>query len=113
MKTQLIGQTDLEVSRIALGCMRMASLDTNAAVKVINSSFDNGINFIDHADIYGGGESEITFAKALKETNISRDQLFIQSKCGIRQGYFDFSKEHIVTSVDGILTRLGMDYLDF
>lgn len=83
-----------------------------------------GINFIDSTDIYGNGGSELVFKDALAKSGISRDQLFIQSKAGIvldqnrSHGSFvfgkryDFSKQHILDSVDGILDHLGVDYLD-
>ncbi len=109
---QEIGQTTLKGSRIALGAMRMGALEVSEAEKVIASAVESGINFFDHADIYGGGESEIRFRDAVKQLGLSRQDLILQSKCGIRKGFFDFSKEHIVTSVDGILQRLGTDYLD-
>ena len=110
---QKIGQTNVTGSRIALGCMRMATLETKDAEHVISAVLEQRINFFDHADIYGGGESEKRFAAALKNLGIGRDQLILQSKCGIQKGYFDFSKDHIVTAVDGILQRLNTDYLDF
>ncbi|MGV3294074.1 aldo/keto reductase [Streptococcus pluranimalium] len=110
---QDIGQTGVKGSRIALGAMRMNALDVKEAEKVIATSVDNGINFFDHADIYGGGESEIRFRDALKNLDVNREDLILQSKCGIRKGFFDFSKDHILASVDGILERLGTDYLDF
>lgn len=110
---QKIGQTNVTGSRIALGCMRMAALETKDAEHVIGAALEQGINFFDHADIYGGGESEKRFAAAVKNLGLEREQLILQSKCGIQKGYFDFSKEHILTSVDGILQRLNTDYLDF
>ncbi|WP_161979995.1 aldo/keto reductase [Streptococcus sp. S784/96/1] len=110
---QVIGQTGVEGSRISLGCMRMAALDVADAEKVIATSLEAGINFIDHADIYGGGQSEERFRDAVKNLGIAREDLILQSKCGIQRGYFDFSKEHILNSVDGILKRLDTDYLDF
>lgn len=113
MTTQLIGQTGLEASRIALGCMRMAALDVAQAEKTIATALEEGISFIDHADIYGGGESEIRFAQAAKNLGLNRDDYILQSKCGIQKGYFDFSKEHIISSVEGILSRLETDHLDF
>ncbi|MGT2959006.1 aldo/keto reductase [Streptococcus bovimastitidis] len=113
MTTQLIGQTGLEASRIALGCMRMAALEVAQAEKIIATALEEGISFIDHADIYGGGESEIRFAQAAKNLGINRDDYILQSKCGIQKGYFDFSKEHIISSVEGILSRLETDHLDF
>ncbi|MGT2715973.1 aldo/keto reductase [Streptococcus respiraculi] len=109
---QKLGKTGLEVSRIALGCMRMASLEASAAQAVVKTALENGITFFDHADIYGSGESERRFAAAMKGLGVSRENLILQSKCGIRKGYFDFSKEHILASVDGILSRLETDYLD-
>lgn len=69
--------------------------------------------FFDHADIYGGGECENIFASALAKTSIKREELFIQTKCGIVPGVmFDFSKKHITESVEGSLKRLKMDYVD-
>lgn len=82
------------------------------AAEVISVALESGIDFFDHADIYGGGTSEEIFAEALKETTVSRDDIFLQSKCGIQKGYFDFSEAHILSSVDGILKRLQTDYLD-
>jgi predicted oxidoreductase len=69
-------------------------------------------NFFDHADVYGGGECERIFAAAIHMSPQVREKIILQSKCGIRPGMFDFSKEHILTSVDGILKRLKTDYLD-
>ncbi|HFU4203992.1 TPA: aldo/keto reductase family oxidoreductase [Streptococcus suis] len=109
---QELGQTGLTVSRIALGCMRMASLSEKETAKVLDTVVGQGINFFDHADIYSGGESEIRFAQGAKFAGIKRDNIFLQSKCGIRKGYFDFSKDYILESVDGILKRLDTDYLD-
>lgn len=109
---QRLGQTGLEVSRIGLGCMRMASLSEQETAKVLDTVVGQGINFFDHADIYGGGESEIRFAQGAKLAGIKREEIVLQSKCGIRKGYFDFSKEYILESVDGILKRLDTEYLD-
>ena len=109
---QILGSSDLSVSRIGLGCMRMAALEPSDAARVLQTCLENGINFFDHADIYGGGQSEVRFAQAVKELGLDREKLIIQSKCGIRKGFFDFSKEHILDSVDGILSRMDIDYLD-
>ena len=111
MKTVKFGTTNLDVASVILGCMRINNAEN--PVKVIETAVDNGITFFDHADIYGGGDCERIFADALAKTEIKRDDLFIQSKCGIVPGkMFDFSKEHIVSSVEGILKRLDTDYLD-
>ena len=66
----------------------------------------------DHADIYGGGECEELFAKAVNLKGTMREKLVIQSKCSIKKGYYDFSKEYILEAVDGILKRLHTEYLD-
>lgn len=113
MNYSSVGTTGIEASRIILGCMRMAGLSTQEAAKVLATTREHGINFYDHADIYGGGKSEEVFAAAAKEIGLKREEIFLQSKVGIRKGFFDFSKEHILTAVDGILDRLQTDYLDF
>lgn len=112
MKQIKLGNTQLLVPQVALGCMRMSSLSRKEASNVINTSLENGITFFDHADIYGGGQSEIIFGEAIKELGINREEIIIQSKCGIRDGFYDFSKEHIINSVEGSLKRLNVDYLD-
>jgi predicted oxidoreductase len=80
--------------------------------KVIGVATDQGINMFDHADIYGGGRSEEVFADAIGMTSSTRDAIIIQSKCGIRESHYDFSKRHIVASVENSLRRLRTDYLD-
>lgn len=107
-----IGKSDLKASRLVLGCMRMEAKSVEEAKEVIEKAYSVGINHIDHADIYGGGKSEEIFAEALKLTGIKREDLIIQSKCGIREGFYDFSYDHIMRSVEGILARLQTDYLD-
>ncbi len=99
-------------SQIALGCMRLVDCDQEARNGLLEACMEEGINFFDHADIYGGGNCETLFAKTMKEVGVKREDVILQSKCGIRQGFFDFSKEHIINSVDGILKRLDTDYLD-
>ena len=112
MKKIQLGGSSLAGSEIALGCMRMAGHTVDEVRTLIETAYEAGIDFFDHADIYGKGESESLFGKALKETSIKREDLVIQTKCGIRPGFFDFSKEHIIQSVDKSLQRLGMDYVD-
>ncbi len=103
---------EIEVPVIGLGCMRIWDKPIENAVKLINTSLELGINFFDHADIYGGGKSEEIFAKALEYVKIPREKIIIQTKCGIRNGFYDFSKEHIITSVEKSLKRLNTDYID-
>lgn len=112
MKTVKIGNIEI-VPAIAVGCMRLISLDEKNAAEFVARAAENGLNFFDHADIYGRGECESLFSKACKAAGVKRESIYIQSKCGIVRGkMYDFSKEHILASVDGILSRLQTDYLD-
>lgn len=113
MKKVNWGATGNKVPAIAMGCMRMAGVEVNDAAYMIEKALEEGVNFFDHADIYGRGKSEEVFAEALKRTSIRREDLFLQSKCAIVPGVmYDFSKEHIIESVEGSLRRLGTDHLD-
>lgn len=112
MKTMKLGSSSLEVPVVAVGCMRINSLDKTEAERFVQTALEEGANFFDHADIYGGGACEEIFADAIHMNAEIREKIILQSKCGIRQGMFDFSKEHILNSVDGILKRLKTDYLD-
>ena len=105
------GKSDLQVPTIAVGCMRISNMNEKEAEAFINTALQNGANFFDHADIYSKGKCEEVFGKAIK--NISREDLIIQTKCGIVPGkMFNFSYEHIVNSVEGSLKRLDTDYID-
>lgn len=112
MRKIRLGTSNLEVPVVAVGCMRINSLDKAEAERFVGASLEQGANFFDHADIYGKGTCEEIFAEAVGMTSSVREGLILQSKCGIREGTFDFSKEHILASVDGILKRLKTDYLD-
>lgn len=101
-----------EAPEIALGCMRLNGLSKTEAEAFVKTSLELGVNFFDHADIYGGGECESVFAEAVGMNSTIREKMLIQTKCGIRKGMFDFSKEHILDSVDKSLKRLKTDYLD-
>jgi predicted oxidoreductase len=107
-----IANCNFDASEISLGCMRIAELGNPAIATLIHTALDAGINFFDHADIYGGGQSEAKFAEALGMNSSLRERMIIQTKCGIRKGSFDFSKEHILEAVDGSLQRLKTDYVD-
>lgn len=106
-----LGKSGLSVPTVAVGCMRIAEMEEKKLAEFIDTAMENGANFFDHADIYGRGKCEEVFGKAIKRLN--REDLIIQTKCGIVPGkMFDFSYEHILTSVDGSLKRLGTDYID-
>lgn len=104
--------SDLKVPAVAVGCMRIAGLSPDRLSALVDTAIAGGANFFDHADIYGGGESERAFGRLLAARPGLREKVIIQSKCGIRPGMYDFSKSHIIESVDGILSRLGTDRLD-
>jgi predicted oxidoreductase len=112
MKKMNIANGEIYSSEILLGCMRISDLSNKEASMLINTALEEGIDFFDHADIYGAGRSEEVFAKAIDMGSNIRDKIIIQTKCGIRQGYFDFSKSHILNSVEGSLKRLKTDYID-
>ncbi len=113
MKYFVLPHTDLKVSRLALGCMRIADKSEDEVEKLILTALDYGINFFDHADIYGGGKSESLFGEVLKKHPELREKMIIQTKCGIVPGKrYDFSKEHIINSVHQSLERLNVDYVD-
>lgn len=112
MKTMRLGVSNLEVPVLAIGCMRINGISKPEAETFIQTAMEQGANFFDHADIYGRGTCEEIFADAIHMNATVREKMILQSKCGIRKGMFDFSKEHILTSVDNILKRLKTDYLD-
>jgi len=113
LKTINLGNSGIEASAVALGIMRMDALSVDQATKVIDSAAALGINYVDSADIYGGGQSSTIFGAALQKASVNRDQLYIQSKGGIVPGKrYDFSKQHLIEAVNGELERLGVDYLD-
>ena len=114
MKYNQIKHTDLNVSNMIMGNMRLPQLSLTEIEQLIRTALDEGINFFDHADIYGQGRSEELFAEAIQMNSSIREKMIIQSKCGIKgqENYLDFSKGHILDSVDGILKRLQTDYLD-
>ena len=130
MKTYRIPQTDLEISRLAYGCMNiggrwdrtpLTDAEKAAAVDVVVAAVEAGITLFDHADIYTYGKSEAAFAEVWQRLPGLREKIVLQSKCGIRfqdhphpsdPGRYDFSYRHIMASVEDILRRLKTDYLD-
>lgn len=103
---------DRKFSSVALGCMRIGDMSEKDADAHINNALECGINYFDHADIYGGGKCEEVFGGVLKRNPSLRDKMIIQTKCGIRKSMYDFSKEHIISSVEGSLKRLGVEHID-
>lgn len=105
-----LGKSGLKVPTIAVGCMRISNMNEKQVSEFIDTSLQLNANFFDHADIYGGGKSEEVFGKVI--SNLKRENIFIQTKCGIRNGRYDYTYDHIVGSVDGSLKRLRTDYID-
>ena len=109
---------ETEQPAVVVGCMRQAGFTDHpfSAQEMnhfIHTALEEGANYFDHADIYGIGRAEQVFGEAVAmDPSIRREDLVIQSKCGICRGYYDSSKEHILEAADGILGRLGTDYLD-
>lgn len=130
MKTIQLGKSSLQVSRLAYGCWRLAGTWDASAVtgegegqgmKAALAAYEAGYTLFDHADIYCDGVSEKIFGKALKEAPGMRERIVIASKCGIRkQGEphaespfrYEFAAEHIISSCEQSLKRLGTDMID-
>ena len=109
------GERQKEVSEVVLGLMRISEMTVDQVEDLIESVLAVGINAFDIADCYGHGKCEQILGEVLKRRPDLREKMWIQSKCGIRMEeftYFDFSKEHILEAVDGILERLNVDYID-
>lgn len=113
MRTIPLGTSGISVPTLAVGCWRIDAISRKEAEQFIRSAMDLGAYFFDHANIYGDGACETIFAEAAGMNSAFREKIMLQSKCGIRPGIgYDFSKEHILESVDGILRRLQTEYLD-
>jgi len=117
MKYITLPNTNLKAARIGLGCMRISDMTIEALEELVFAALESGVNFFDHADIYGGGQSESLFGEVLKRNPAIRNNMIIQTKCGIIPGgspgkRFDSSKEHIVASAKKSLERLQTDYID-
>lgn len=109
---KILNVGNMAASAVSLGCMRMGGLDVSRMDAIMDTALACGINYFDHADIYGGGASERLFGDYLSRHPGVRDKIFVQTKCAIRPGQYDFSKEHILEAVEGSLSRLGLDYVD-
>lgn len=112
MKYIKIGENIENASCIALGCMRINAMTGSQVEELLLTALDSGINFFDHADIYGKGRSEELFGGFMAQHSQLREKMIIQTKCAIRPGYYDFSREHIIESVETSLKRMNIDYID-
>lgn len=114
MKNYPLPGTALALSSVVLGLMRIAKMSNAEIDRLVRTAMDVGINVLDHADIYGGERHrcEERFGEAVSLSADERAGVVIQSKVGIRKGFFDFSQEHILRTVDESLLALKTDYLD-
>ncbi len=116
MRTFTLPGTDLTVPNVVLGLMRIQDKTDEEIRTLVGTALDHGIDFFDHADVYGSSVHgcERRFAEAMRLTPAERERVVLQSKCGIVPAgpYFDFSAEHILRSVEGSLDALGTDHLD-
>ena len=113
VKTLELPNTDLSAPNVILGLMRIPELDDEQIRTLVRTAMDEGVTMFDHADVYGGDHlCERRFGEAMRFSPEERDRVIIQSKVGIRDGYFDFSREHILSAVDASLAALRTDHLD-
>ena len=113
MKKVILGKSGRQMPAVIVGCMRLGEKDKTSMNHFIDATIEQGAYYFDHADIYAGGMSEEIFGEAWSDDlSLKREDMFLQSKCGIWKGYYDLSKEYILESVDGILKRLRTEYLD-
>lgn len=114
MERRRLGQSNLFVSKMALGCMSLGT-DENKALTILEEAFDRGINYFDTADLYDFGENEKIVGKFIKG---KRDQVIVATKVGNRWNetkdswYWDPSKKYIMEAVEHSLRRLNTDYID-
>ena len=116
MKTFTLTRTDIVAPNVTVGCMRIKDLSDAEIRTLVTTAREAGIDFFDHADIYGGAMHvcEARFGDALALSASERAEITLQTKCGIVPAgpYYDFSYEHIIQQVEGSLTALRTDYID-
>ena len=113
MKEIILGNHIRKVPSVAVGCMRLSEKSKDEMNRFIHAALEQGAYLFDHADIYGDGMSESIFGEAFADdSSIKREDIYLQSKCGIRQGCYDLSKEfpaitlrktYIKSAIDEIL----------
>lgn len=119
MKQIAIGPEKKLGSAVVQGCMRITDMSEEEVDRLIKTDLENGVTFFDHADVYSNGACEALFGKVLAKQPGLRDKITLQSKCGIVRGEvngnkaFDFSKEHLLETVNASLKRLQTDHLDY
>lgn len=106
---------------VGLGCMTLtgtwnpAKMDAERetrAIKAFEAALESGIDFYDHADIYGGGTCEEVFAKCLAAFPEARDKIYIATKGGICNGFYNLSKSYLDECIERSLRRMNIEYID-
>lgn len=117
MKQIAIGPEKYQASAVVQGCMRIKELSEDVVERLIETDLENGVTYFDHADCYSQGTCEALFGKVLARRLDLRDKITLQTKCGIVHGkdytYYDFSKEHLLETVNASLKRLQTDHVDY
>jgi aryl-alcohol dehydrogenase-like predicted oxidoreductase len=125
MRYNVLGKTGLYVSELCLGTMTfggkgfwevVGKLDTKEVESIVGTALEAGVNFLDTADVYSEGQSEMLLGAALKALGRPRDQLIVATKVRGRMGpgpnQVGLTRAHILASIDGSLKRLGLDHVD-
>ena len=116
MKHVAMPHTDISAPNVVLGLMRISEKSDDEIRTLVRTAREAGIDFLDHADVYGGElhQCEARFAEAMQLSSSEREQVTLQTKAGIVPSgpYFDYSYEHLIESVEGSLTALQTDYID-
>jgi aryl-alcohol dehydrogenase-like predicted oxidoreductase len=126
MRMKKLGNTGLLVSELCLGTMTFGNTGGMFAVigqlqqgevdGIVRAAFDGGINFLDTADVYHSGQSEVMTGQALRNLGVPRDQFVLATKVFGRMGpganQAGLSRAHILSAVDASLKRLQLDYID-
>lgn len=110
--SMMLGNSDMDASRIVLSCKHLDSMSYSEAVRLIDSALEQGITMFDNAAVYGGGRCEEIFGQIISENKGMRQRMRVQTKCGCYQGFYDLSKAHIISSVEDSLKRLRVDCID-
>lgn len=112
MKQIEVISQELALPAVVSGCMRISEMPVGQVERLVFAAMECGVTMFDHADIYGGGQSETVFGQVLSRNPGLREKMVLQSKCGIGAGLYNASKDHILAATDGILSRLGIAQLD-
>lgn len=127
MKYRRLGHTGLLVSELSLGTNtfggkgagfweKLGALGQDEANAIVARAFEAGVNFIDTADMYAGGESEQIVGEAIRHLGCTREEIVLATKIGNQMGQhvngLGASRGHVIAAVDASLKRLKLDHID-